>query len=115
MKNEAAPCSDQTHGLQVGASNDIRNELDHEIINNFENNTFNPFVSNLSNGVMPLQSYTNEYQISHSGLSEGMDGCPSVHDAISSLPLEACSGTSLWNSNDLRGMYNLFMYCLFFQ
>ncbi|KAJ9140162.1 hypothetical protein P3X46_030842 [Hevea brasiliensis] len=100
LVNEAAPSNDRSNMLQVGPSNDIRNELKNKNINDFENCTFDPIKSNLSNGVMPLHYFTNEYQISHSGLSADTNVGPFVHDAIFSIPADA------WISNDLAVDWN---------
>ena len=51
--------------MQVGPTKDI---LNHEHINNFENNSLGNVNLNISNGVMPLHN-TIEYQISNSGFS----------------------------------------------
>ncbi|KDP22616.1 hypothetical protein JCGZ_26447 [Jatropha curcas] len=100
LENEAAASTGGSHTVQVGPSNDIRNELDDKNIINFKNNNFNPLKSNLSNGVVPLQYYTNENQIS-SRLSAVTEARSFAYDAVSSMPVDASSGASLWNSNDI--------------
>jgi hypothetical protein len=95
--------------MQVRPSNDIRDELSHENINSFENNSLDNVNLNISNGVMPLQYYTNEYQISNSGFSAARNAGPSMYGAVSTLPEGARSATSLCNSNDTTGKNKLFI------
>lgn len=97
-------CGEGSQGLPSGASNDIHKELDFENIINFEKNTLHHLNSNNSNGVMPLQYHTNEYQISHWELSGATNIGSNMHAITYSLPAGMCHGTSLWNSNDLMGM-----------
>ena len=96
-----------TSELPLGRTNQISRNL-----NEFENNTFNPLKSNISNGVMPLQYYTNEYQISQPAVTNSQSFEP---DMVSLLPMDACSDASLWSSNDLMGTGNLFIWYLFFK
>ncbi|XP_015581343.1 TITAN-like protein isoform X2 [Ricinus communis] len=98
LKNEGASSSDEFCVLKIGPSNDIQNELNCRNINEFENNTFDPLKSNVSNGVMPLLYYTNEYQISQSAVTNAGSF---LFDTVSPLPVDACSSTSLLSSNDL--------------
>ena len=90
--------------MQVGPTKDI---LNHEHIINFENNSFGNVNLNISNGVMPLQYYTNEYQISNSGFSAAANVGPSMYCVVSTWPVHAHSGTCLCNPNDLTGKSNL--------
>ncbi|KAJ6672237.1 COILED-COIL DOMAIN-CONTAINING PROTEIN 84 [Salix viminalis] len=104
--NEASSYSDGSRGMQVGTSNDIRDELSHENINSFENNSLDNVNLNISNVVMPLQYYTNEYQISNPGFSAVRNAGPSMYGAVSTLPVDTCSATNLCNSNDTMGNWN---------
>ncbi|EEF51782.1 conserved hypothetical protein [Ricinus communis] len=110
LKNEGASSSDEFCVLKIGPSNDIQNELNCRNINEFENNTFDPLKSNVSNGVMPLLYYTNEYQISQSAVTNAGSF---LFDTVSPLPVDACSSTSLLSSNDLTGICNTFIFHLF--
>jgi hypothetical protein len=95
--------SDGSRGMQVGPTKDI---LNHEHINNFENNSLGNVNLNISNGVMPLHN-TIEYQISNSGFSAVANVGPSMYCVVSTLPVHAHSGTCLCNPNDLTGKSNL--------
>ncbi|KAG6754200.1 hypothetical protein POTOM_042211 [Populus tomentosa] len=106
LRNDASSYSDGSRGMQVRPSNDIRDELSHENINSFENNSLDNVNLNISNGVMPLQYYTNEYQISNSGFSAARNAGPSMYGAVSTLPVGAHSATSLCNSNDTTSNWN---------
>ncbi|KAJ6748405.1 COILED-COIL DOMAIN-CONTAINING PROTEIN 84 [Salix purpurea] len=106
LGNEASSYSDGSRGMQVGTSNDIRDELSHENINSFENNSLDNVNLNISNVVMPLQYYTNEYQISNPGFSAVRNAGPSMYGAVSTLPVDTCSATNLCNSNDTMGNWN---------
>eukprot|EP00258_Populus_trichocarpa_P026521 XP_024442540.1 TITAN-like protein isoform X2 [Populus trichocarpa] len=88
--------------MQVGPTKDI---LNHEHINNFENNSLGNVNLNISNGVMPLHN-TIEYQISNSGFSAVANVGPSMYCVVSTLPLNAHSGTCLCNPNDLTANWN---------
>ena len=109
MGNEASSYSDGSRGMQVGTSNDIRDEPSHENINSFENNSLDNVNLNISNVVMPLQYYTNEYQISNPGFSAVRNAGPSMYGAVSTLPVDTCSATNLCNSNDTMGKKKLFI------
>ncbi|KAG6746172.1 hypothetical protein POTOM_050686 [Populus tomentosa] len=89
--------------MQVGPTKDI---LNHEHINNFENNSLGNVNLNISNGVMPLQYYTIEYQISSSGFSAVANVGSSMYRVVSTLPVHAHSGTCLCNPNDLTASWN---------
>ncbi|KAJ6888907.1 TITAN-like protein [Populus alba x Populus x berolinensis] len=106
LRNDASSYSDGSRGMQVRPSNDIRDELSHENINSFENNSLDNVNLNISNGVMPLQYYTNECQISNSGFSAARNAGPSMYGAVSTLPVGAHSATSLCNSNDTTSNWN---------
>ena len=103
LKSEAVSSSQGAIGPVVGPLNDIHNEHNYGNIDSFENSSIQSVKSSLSNGVMPLQYYTNEYQVSHSGLYE-------VTNVGSYLPAETCSDTNLWNLNDSRGKH---IFCLY--
>lgn len=94
--------SDGSRGMQVGPTKDI---LNHEHINNFENNSLGNVNLNISNGVMPLHN-TIEYQISNSGFSAVANVGPSMYCVVSTLPVHAHSGTCLCNPNDLTANWN---------
>ncbi|ESR50079.1 hypothetical protein CICLE_v10031832mg [Citrus x clementina] len=101
LKSEAAPCGGTSQGLQSGLSNDIHKEPDYENLNNYEKNTLHHLNSNISNVVMPLQQHTNEYQVSrleHSGVANVGSN---MHVITSTLSVDPCDGTSLWNANNL--------------
>lgn len=78
------------------APDDIHNELNYVNTTSFniDNTNIYSVDSRNSNSVMPLQCHTNEYQVSHSGLSEV--GLYSA-DVASSSALETHSGTSSIN------------------
>ncbi|KAJ0112186.1 hypothetical protein Patl1_01220 [Pistacia atlantica] len=61
-------------------------------------------------GVIPLRFHTNEYQVSHSGLSEVANIGSRLHVVTSSMLGDASSGSILWNSNGL--MVFAIYYCL---
>lgn len=110
MESNAVSSSEGPIGPVFGPSNDIHNELNYGNIDSFENSSIQSVKSSLSNGVMPLHYYTNEYQVSHSGLSEVANFGTFAHDVNSSLPAETCSGTNLCDLKDLQGMYILFIF-----
>ncbi|XP_031280002.1 TITAN-like protein isoform X3 [Pistacia vera] len=110
LETGAAPSGEGSRGRLFGPSNDIHNELSFENMNNFENNNIHPLNSNISSGVIPLQFHTNEYQVSHSGLSEVANIGSRLHVVTSSMLGDASSGSILWNSNGL--MVFAIYYCL---
>ena len=55
----------------------------------FENNSLDSVNLNFSNGVMPLQYYTIEYQISNTEFSAATNAGPSMYCVVSTLP--ACT------------------------
>lgn len=110
MESNAVSSSEGPIGPVFGPSNDIHNELNYGNIDSFENSSIQSVKSSLSNGVMPLHYYTNEYQVSHSGFSEVPNFGTFAHDVGSSLPAETCSGTNLCELKDLQGMYILFIF-----
>lgn len=89
----------------VGPSNDIHNELNYGNVNNFENNNIDSVNLRISNGVMPLQYHTNEYQVSHSGFSKVANASLFPEDVTSSLPMETNPGTNFKMLNGLTGMH----------
>ncbi|KAH9769935.1 TITAN-like protein [Citrus sinensis] len=106
LKSEAAPCGGTSQGFPSGLSNDIHKELDYENLNNYEKNTLHHLNSNISNVVMPLQQHTNEYQVSrleHSGVANVGSN---MHVITSTLSVDPCDGTSLWNANNLMAYGN---------
>lgn len=96
-----------SRGPLVGASNDIHNELNYGNVNSFENSNIDYVNLRNSNDVMPLQYHTNEYQVSHSGLSEVANDGLYPKDVSSSLLMETNSGTNSKNLNGFIGMYSL--------
>ena len=114
MKSDAVSSSQGAIGPEIGPLNDIHNENNYGNIDNFENSSIQSVKSSLSNGVMPLQYYTNEYQVSHSGLYEATNVGMFAHDFGSFLPAETCSDTNLWNLKDIRGKHIFCLYCHFF-
>ncbi|XP_028075578.1 uncharacterized protein LOC114277816 isoform X5 [Camellia sinensis] len=80
----------------IGSSNDIHNQLYSERIYSFDNQ------SSFSNGVMPLQNYTNEsYQVSHSELSEVSEVGPCLHYSNSHSLAGTQFDTNSWGLKDL--------------
>lgn len=96
-----------SRGHLVGPSNDIHNELNYGNVNSFENSNIDYVNLRNSNGVMPLQYHTNEYQVSHSGLSEIANVGLFPEDVPSSLPMETNYGTNSKKLNGFSGMYSL--------
>ncbi|XP_059640235.1 TITAN-like protein isoform X2 [Cornus florida] len=93
-----------SHGPNIGPSNDIRNELSSEYIDTFDKNNILSLKSSFSNGVLPLQNYTNErYQVSHSELSEVGEVGPLLHDDIIHVHVDAQLGTNPWGLKDVTG------------
>ncbi|KAH9769938.1 TITAN-like protein [Citrus sinensis] len=114
LKSEAAPCGGTSQGFPSGLSNDIHKELDYENLNNYEKNTLHHLNSNISNVVMPLQQHTNEYQVSrleHSGVANVGSN---MHVITSTLSVDPCDGTSLWNANNLMDSYSSLMVSVVF-
>ncbi|GMP34144.1 hypothetical protein CsSME_00007143 [Camellia sinensis var. sinensis] len=102
LKSEAA--NEGPYRPLIGPSNDIHNELNSECIDSFDKNTNHFLKSSFSNGVMPLQNYTNErYQVSHSELSEVTEFGPRLHDANSYLPVGTQFNTNPRGLKDLTG------------
>ncbi|XP_059444467.1 TITAN-like protein isoform X2 [Corylus avellana] len=102
LESNAVSSSEGPIGPVFAPLNDIHNELNYGNIDSFENSSIQSVKSSLSNGVMPLHYYTNEYQVSHSGLSEVANFGTFAHDVSSSLPAETCSGTNLCDLKDLQ-------------
>ncbi|XP_062169878.1 TITAN-like protein isoform X2 [Alnus glutinosa] len=94
LESNAVSSSEGPIGPLFGPSNDIHNELNYGNIDSFENSSIQSVKSSLSNGVMPLHYYTNEYQVSHSDLSEVANFGTFAHDVS--------SGTNLCDFKDLQ-------------
>ncbi|GAV74248.1 hypothetical protein CFOL_v3_17728, partial [Cephalotus follicularis] len=109
LQTEAAPSGEGSLGVLVGPSNDIHTQNKFENMDSFENNTVHLLKSNISNGV-PLQYYTNEYQVSYSG---HWDVANIGSNLVSSLPAETCSGTISW-VNDLTVWPTTFIWMFSF-
>ncbi|KAJ1386191.1 coiled-coil domain-containing protein [Sesbania bispinosa] len=92
LKKEAVFPGEGGHGT-VGPSSDIHNQLNNGNIDSFENVYSHSVKSYPSNAVLPLHCYTNEYQVSSSGLS-GVGNTGLLDLDNSSLPLEACSSAN---------------------
>ncbi|KAK9278284.1 hypothetical protein L1049_027849 [Liquidambar formosana] len=106
LKSEAASASEGSRGVLFGPLNDIHNELNYENVDNFDKNTIHSVKSSLSNGVMPLQNYTNEkYQVSHSESSQVANVGPLQLGVASSLAAGYHFDTNLWGSKHLTGAY----------
>ncbi|KAF5743689.1 hypothetical protein HS088_TW08G00274 [Tripterygium wilfordii] len=105
LKEESVSASGGSHALPFVSANDIHNDLNFGNINNSDQNTFDPFKSNFSNGVMPLQYNTNEYQISHSKLLEVTNAGPVRQHFTSHMPVETLRAAS---ANALGGMEDVF-------
>ncbi|XP_044494162.1 TITAN-like protein isoform X2 [Mangifera indica] len=103
LETGAVPSCEGSRGALFGPSNNIHNELSFENMNNFENNNVQPLYSNISNGVIPLQFHTNEYQVSHSGLSEVANIGSHLHAVTSLMHGDASSGSILGNLNGMTG------------
>lgn len=113
MKSGAVSSKEASHGPVLGPSNDIHNEVNYVNISSYANSNIHSFDSRISNGVMPLQNHTNEYQVSHSGTPGVANTGLYSEDFTSSLPLEMYSGTSSVNSNGVTGNCSLFMLSSF--
>ncbi|XP_062115942.1 TITAN-like protein isoform X2 [Humulus lupulus] len=107
LKSGAVSSKEASHGPVFGPSNDIHNELNYVDNNSYINNNLHYFDPSISTGVMPLQNLTNEYQVSHSGITDVSNVGMYSEDIISSLPLETNSGTRSKNLNGVAGMQNL--------
>lgn len=100
MRNKNATSGEGSRGRLVGPSNDIHYERNYENIDTFDKTMNNYIKSNSSNGVIPLQCYTNErYQVSH-------PECPLPHGGTS-LP----AGTNYSSNQGLAGA-QLYPECL---
>lgn len=109
-KDEASEGSRRT---VIGPSSD---DIHSGNVDSFEKNVYsNSLKSYPSNAVLPLQSYTNEYQVSCSGLSGVATGATSS---------EVCSGANNFSLQDFAGMlilsienfmfYSLQLLCIYF-
>ncbi|XP_010037416.2 TITAN-like protein isoform X2 [Eucalyptus grandis] len=86
LKKEAALSGEGSHGPTCGLSNDIQNEQNYGIVENFRNNSVYHPHENFLNAVMPLQYFTNEYQISHTGPNGVPNTCGASHTSTFSSP-----------------------------
>ncbi|KAE9604266.1 hypothetical protein Lal_00002284 [Lupinus albus] len=93
LKNEAGSSSEGCRGgAVIGPSSDIHNQHNNGNIDSFDNVYSHSVKSHPSNGVLPLQCYTNEYQVSYSGLSGvGNAGLLDNNVTTPSLPSEISS------------------------
>lgn len=111
-ENEAALPSEGSccGAVSAGPSSDI--QFNNGNIDSFENVYSNSVKSYPSNVVLPLHSYTNEYQVSSSGLS-GVGNIGQLDIGNSS---EACSSGNPFALQDFAGLLILFFilynYCL---
>lgn len=104
LKTEAA--GEGSRGVTIGPSNDIHNELKSEYVDTFDKNNIQSLNSSFSNGVEPLQNYTNErYQVSHSEQSRVKEADPRLQAANSYLLAGTHFDTSSWGSSNLTGAY----------
>uniref|UniRef100_A0A9I9CEE6 TITAN-like protein n=1 Tax=Cucumis melo TaxID=3656 RepID=A0A9I9CEE6_CUCME len=88
----------------LGPANDIHNQVQYENFDNFGNNNIHSVESSSSISVLPLHSYTNEYQVSNSSYSGSSDVSNLVsfpHDTTVSLHDGSCSDAHLWSSKNL--------------
>ncbi|XP_042949148.1 TITAN-like protein isoform X1 [Carya illinoinensis] len=102
LRNDDVLSTEGPIGPVLGPSHDIHNELNSGNIDSFENCSIQSVKSSHSNGVLPLQCYTNEYQVSHSGRFEVPSAGMYEYDAQSSLPAETCSGKKISELMDFR-------------
>ncbi|KAF7833984.1 TITAN-like protein isoform X1 [Senna tora] len=102
LQEEAVSSSEKCHGAEVRPSSDIHNQLNYGNIDKFDisYSHSHSVKSHPSNGVLPLQYYTNEYQVSNSEISSVRNACPISHDNTYSRHLETCSGADSFNSKD---------------
>ncbi|KAI4336323.1 hypothetical protein L6164_014862 [Bauhinia variegata] len=100
LTDDAVSLSEGSQGAVFGPSSDIHNQVNYGNIDSFENIYSHSVKSYPSNGVLPLQYYTNEHQVSYSGLSGGANADLLSHSVASSLPLETCSGASTYVLKD---------------
>ncbi|XP_038894293.1 TITAN-like protein isoform X2 [Benincasa hispida] len=87
-----------------GPTNDIHNQVQYGNFDNFGNNNIHSVESSSSISVLPLHSYTNEYQVSnssHSGSSDVSNLVSFPHDTAVSLHAGSCSGAHVWSSKNL--------------
>ncbi|KAL0421695.1 UNVERIFIED_CONTAM: TITAN-like protein [Sesamum latifolium] len=79
LKTEAAKV--KSVGPVVEPLNNIHNELNADCVNSFQENNVNVLNFSVTNGVVPLHSYTNERaQVSGSVLSSVSEAGPSLHN-----------------------------------
>lgn len=102
LQNEAVSSSEGCRGAVIEPSSDIHNQPNNGNIDSFENVYSHSVKSYPSNGVLPLQFYTNEYQVS--GLS-GVGNAGLLDNGTSLVPLEAsCFGSNPFALQDFAGM-----------
>lgn len=106
LQEEADTLSEKCHGPVFGPSSDIHNQLNYGNIDKFDVTYSHSVKSHPSNGVLPLQYYTNEYQVSDSGIAGFSNACQLSH-GTTSLPLETCSSADSFHSKDFAGMHIL--------
>ncbi|XP_023000902.1 TITAN-like protein [Cucurbita maxima] len=85
-------------------ANDIHNQVQYGKFDNFGNNNIHSVESSSSISVLPLHSYTNEYQVSNSSYSGSSDVSNLVslpHNTTSSLHAGSCSGAHVWSPKNL--------------
>lgn len=88
----------------LGPTNDIQNQVQYGNFDNFGNNNIHSVESSSSISVLPLHSYTNEYQVSNSSYSGSSDVSNLVSfplDTTVSLHAGSCSGAHVWSAKDL--------------
>ncbi|KAM7471524.1 hypothetical protein LguiA_009707 [Lonicera macranthoides] len=106
LKTEAA--GEGSCGVTIGPSNDIHNELKSEYVDTFDKNNIQFLNSSFSNGVEPLQNYTNEkYPVSHSKQSRVTEAGPRLQDANSYLLAGTPFDTSSWGSSNVTGYQDI--------
>ncbi|XP_030476342.1 TITAN-like protein [Syzygium oleosum] len=103
LKKEAVLSGEGSHGPICGPSNDIQIEQNYGIVENFRNNSVYHPHENFLNAVMPLQYYTNEYQISHTGPNGVPSTCGASHTSTFSLPAEKYPEVLLQSSSGSTG------------
>ncbi|XP_030542251.1 TITAN-like protein isoform X2 [Rhodamnia argentea] len=103
LKKEVALSGEGSHGPICVLSNDIQNEQNYGIVENFSNNSVYHRHENFLNAVMPLQYYTNEYQISQTGPNGVPYTCGASHTSTFSLPMEKDPEVFLQSSSGSTG------------
>jgi hypothetical protein len=102
LKVEAAGEGSQGH--TIGPSNDIHNKLNSEYVDTFDRNSLQSLNSCFSNGVEPLQSYTNErYQVSSSELYRAAEVGAHLRGGDSYFSTTLHIDQSSWSSSSITG------------